>query len=127
MRKADNLPSSCAVVEKSESLNFLESSGPIQACNGTALPFLQFTLIVEANLMEYQKLCLGLKTAFLHHMVGLMCRKIQQLRRHSLRTGLTSAETRRCISYTVTWCMRSGALNLELIKLWTMLQLIHLS
>jgi hypothetical protein len=32
------LPSSCAVVMKSGNLNFLESSVPLQACNGTALP-----------------------------------------------------------------------------------------
>ena len=38
MRKADNLQPSCAVVTKSGSLNFLEPSGPVQACNGTALP-----------------------------------------------------------------------------------------
>ena len=35
--KADNLPPSCAVVTKSGSLNFLEPSGPLQACNGTDL------------------------------------------------------------------------------------------
>jgi len=38
VRKADNLPPSCAVVTKCGSLNFLEPSGPAQACNGTALP-----------------------------------------------------------------------------------------
>ena len=38
MRKAENLPTSCAVVTKSGNLNFLEPSGPLQACNGTALP-----------------------------------------------------------------------------------------
>ena len=38
MRKAGNLPASCAVVTKSGNLNFLEPSGPVQACNGTALP-----------------------------------------------------------------------------------------
>jgi hypothetical protein len=32
------LPPSCAVVMKCGSLNFLEPSGPLQACNGTALP-----------------------------------------------------------------------------------------
>ena len=37
MRKADNLPPSCAVVTKSGNLNFLEPSGPVQACNGTSL------------------------------------------------------------------------------------------
>ena len=36
MRKADNLPASCAVVTKSGSLDFLEPSGPVQTCNGTA-------------------------------------------------------------------------------------------
>ena len=37
MRKADNLPPSCAVVTKSGNLNFLEPSGPIQVLNGTDL------------------------------------------------------------------------------------------
>ena len=37
MRKADNLPPSCAVVTKSGNINSLEPSGPVQACNGTAL------------------------------------------------------------------------------------------
>ena len=32
------LPPSSAVVMKSGNLNFLEPSGPLQACNGTALP-----------------------------------------------------------------------------------------
>jgi len=32
-----NLPPSCAVVTKSGNLNFLEPSGPLQVCNGTAL------------------------------------------------------------------------------------------
>ena len=40
MRKADNLPPSCAVVMKSGNLNFLEPSGPVEACNGTDLPSL---------------------------------------------------------------------------------------
>ena len=31
------LPPSCADVMKSGNLNFLESSGPLQACNGTVL------------------------------------------------------------------------------------------
>jgi hypothetical protein len=32
------LPPSCAVVTKFGDLNFLEPFGPVQACNGTALP-----------------------------------------------------------------------------------------
>jgi hypothetical protein len=39
VRKADNLPPSCAVDMKSGNLSFLEPSGPVQVCNGTALPF----------------------------------------------------------------------------------------
>jgi hypothetical protein len=44
VRKADNLPPFCAVVTKSGSLNFLEPTGPVQACNGTALPFINHFL-----------------------------------------------------------------------------------
>ena len=38
VRKADNLPPSCAVVTKCGNLNFLEPSGPFWASNGIALP-----------------------------------------------------------------------------------------
>jgi len=41
VHKADNLPPSCAVVTKSGNLNFLEHSGPVQACNGTAFFYYQ--------------------------------------------------------------------------------------
>jgi hypothetical protein len=34
------LPPFCAVVVKSGELNFMEPSGPLQDCNGTALPLL---------------------------------------------------------------------------------------
>ena len=40
------LPQSCAVVMKSGNLNFLEPSGPLQACNGTALPFIYINNIL---------------------------------------------------------------------------------
>jgi len=35
------LPPSCVVVRKSGNLNFLEPSGPLQACNGSVLPLRQ--------------------------------------------------------------------------------------
>ena len=44
VRRADNLPPSCAVITKSGNLNFLEPSGPVQACNWTVLPFKTDTL-----------------------------------------------------------------------------------
>jgi len=49
VRKADNLPPSCAVFTKSGNLNFLEPSGPVQACNGTDLPFLPSENSIAVN------------------------------------------------------------------------------
>ena len=49
MHKADILPPSCAVVVQSGNLNFLEPSGPIQACNGTALPLPLRTCRLKRN------------------------------------------------------------------------------
>jgi len=46
------LPPSCAVVTKSGSLNFLETSGPVQACNGTALPYYCQEVITELNILS---------------------------------------------------------------------------
>ena len=58
MRKADNLPPSCAVVMKSGNLNFLEPSGPVQACNGSALTFYSIVLdiITEIHFSCYKSL-----------------------------------------------------------------------
>ena len=39
------LPPSCAVVMKFWSLNFLEPSGPLQACNGIALLYVTFIIL----------------------------------------------------------------------------------
>jgi hypothetical protein len=36
---------------KSENLNFLKPSGPLQACNGTALPFFVLDLYAEYLMM----------------------------------------------------------------------------
>ena len=41
------LPPSCAVVMKFGKLNFLEPSGPLQACNGTDLPLRLLPLYIE--------------------------------------------------------------------------------
>jgi hypothetical protein len=50
VRKADNLPPSCAVVTKSANLKFLEPSWPVQVYNATDTPF--FTLIGNDNSVE---------------------------------------------------------------------------
>jgi len=51
VRKADSLPPLCAVVTKSGSLNFEEPSGPVQAYNGTDLPFL------TGNIFGFSSVC----------------------------------------------------------------------
>jgi len=48
VRKADNLPPSCAVVTKFGNLNFLKPFGPLRVCNGTALP-LPLPLLTKCN------------------------------------------------------------------------------
>jgi len=47
------LPPSCAVVIKSGNLNFLEPSGPLQACNGTALPLKYVATVSHQNSKYY--------------------------------------------------------------------------
>jgi hypothetical protein len=49
------LPPFCAVVMKSENLNFLEPSGALQACNGTALPFI-YALGVMTGRQNYPEI-----------------------------------------------------------------------
>jgi hypothetical protein len=44
--KLTTLPPSCAVVMQSGNLNFLEPSGPLQACSGTTLTFFFFTFLI---------------------------------------------------------------------------------
>ena len=57
MRKADNLPPSCAVVTKSGSLNFPENSRLLRACNGTALPLplLKCVHALERGMLKLSK------------------------------------------------------------------------
>jgi hypothetical protein len=45
------LPPYRAVVKKSGNLNFLEPSGPFQACNGTALPLIIIIIIIIIIIM----------------------------------------------------------------------------
>jgi hypothetical protein len=44
VRKADNLPPSCADVKKCGGLNLLEPCGPVETCNGTV--FLVVVIII---------------------------------------------------------------------------------
>jgi len=54
VRKADNLPPSCAVVTKYGNVNFVETSGPLRACNGTLHYSGTFTFVtVTSNIYIY--------------------------------------------------------------------------
>ena len=64
--KLTTLLLSCAVVMKSGNLKFLEPSGPLQACNGTLLPFKTFTLFGGVLKSESHSLCHGVLS---HHNV----------------------------------------------------------
>jgi len=46
------LQPSCAVVLNSGNLNFLEPSGPLQACNGTDLPFYFLLKITDTIILQ---------------------------------------------------------------------------
>ena len=53
VRKADNQTTFQTIVMKSGNLNFLEPSGPLQACNGTALPYIyKYTEIQSTKLFS---------------------------------------------------------------------------
>jgi len=56
------LPPYCAVVTRSGNLKFLESSGPLRACNGTALPFTHIStdLVSDGTMKRYHGCTCGL-------------------------------------------------------------------
>jgi len=77
VHKADNLPQSCAAVMKSGNFNFLETSGPVQACNGTDLMFIYVNNMV--NTCIYHQLpptCFGVCYAIFSNTIALLTKKI---------------------------------------------------
>ena len=65
--KLTTLPPSCAVVMKSGNLNFLEPSGPLQACNGTDL---HLPIFIMLSLMQKMAACFGRKHSDLYHVIS---------------------------------------------------------
>jgi len=59
------LPPSCGVM-KSGNLNFLEASGPLQACNGTALPFMYIYIYIYIYIYTWNRLLPLLCVILLH-------------------------------------------------------------
>ena len=79
--KADNLPPSCAVVTKSGNRNFLEASGPVQACNGAALPSPSPIYIYTYIFIKALKIINSLKMCYIYiilyiyiYIYSMMCR-----------------------------------------------------
>jgi len=62
VRKADNLPPSCAVVTKAGKLNFLEASGPVQAVTGSLYLYLYITRVKRHQLKTFYKKLKSVKT-----------------------------------------------------------------
>ena len=72
-----NLPPSCAVVMKSGNLNFVEPSGPRQACNGIALP-LPFVVVSVFRVLPNNSYFNGNQflISFWHNMILGLCEYI---------------------------------------------------
>ena len=88
MRRVDNLPPSCAVVTKSGNLNFLEPSGPVQACNGTALLYCCYRLCEHAK----HKYCVWQNEEFLTVTAGGTCSYRLAMKRLILNLTLHSKD-----------------------------------
>ena len=68
MRKAANLPKSCAVVAKSGKLNFLEHPGTLQTCNRADLPLLTRRFLDNFNaLTNYSDTSANEDNSFRNH------------------------------------------------------------
>ena len=52
----------CAVIMKSENLNFLEPSGPLQACNGTDLTYILYVYFIYIYIYIYMKYTYSIKS-----------------------------------------------------------------
>jgi len=89
-----SLPPSCAVVMKSGNLIFLEPSGPLQACDGTALPLSNPVMIPYKF---YALKCLLLRTVGISHHIVLF---------HLVELGLRLEQTFMfvcCLLWTDGW------------------------
>ena len=68
------LPPPCAVAMKSGNLKFLEPSGPLQACNGTALPFYIGTWLLVINYGIH--ICVFTLQCICYHKLHLHCKPV---------------------------------------------------
>ena len=91
VHKADNLPPPCAVVTKSGNLKFLEPSGPLWTCKGTALPFIPKYHIWTS--LHSQVYFLLLKHSFVLHSANNKLMHIQVSSAHPSRSTYLVATT----------------------------------
>jgi len=114
VRKADSLPSSCAVVTKSGNLNFLEPSGPLQACNGTDLPL--YFLPVGRDLCAPQN-TLGLMMKMNDMCLGQESKPIPCPNNYNDRTKLFNVcQLQGLAGYVVIACPKVCKINVSLIS-----------
>ena len=100
---------------KSGNLNFLEPSGPLQACNGTALPF---SFNVVCNNLTFLDYPLILQSVIGCYIIFLF-----------LLTAATSWAT--CMTWFFTWCVMSTVMMmykyLDWWRNWHQLVLLQIS
>jgi hypothetical protein len=113
------LPPSCAIVTKSGNLYFLEPSGPLQAFNGTTLPFscTNFSnLFLEWNSTCFEQfLCPSSGVFHCSHSNGIYhillqtaCEEDQDGTRSSILILLTSC-LQNCVTYTIAvWTVNNS-------------------
>jgi len=63
---------------KSGNLNFLEPSGPLQACNGTDLP-LPLHYVLSVTHMSFTQELLERKVKILMHLINFLLKKMEYL------------------------------------------------
>ena len=108
-----NLPSSCAVVTKSGNLNFLEPSGPLQACNGTALP-LSLLFYKELIGTNWQQLRNKAKLRSLYNVKRAMARRQSRaIRRTVLRQMAVNVSENCSTSIFLHICENNDATSFE--------------
>jgi len=86
VRKADNLPPSCAVT-KSGNPNFLEPSGPLWAYNGTALMYSKVDSAISQE-WAFHTLVVVVKYIYIYIYILAACKNVSESLKNEKRLRL---------------------------------------
>jgi len=124
------LPPSCAVVMKCRNLNFLEPSGPLQTCNGTALPLsfafffinvfrkVTFVILIVSYQRFGERFCLYLQANFSSSFLPRLWHKTVRIRNITTQTTFvfTAIDMRNSNSTAATPKKKRGIIFLRSTK-----------